>query len=89
MDDNQELKDALKQLIIAECDKDMEIEEINNDEQLLGPLSKLELDSLDSLQICMAVKKTYGLRIEGAKKARLALKSINVLADCINAGKVG
>ncbi|MDO3387803.1 phosphopantetheine-binding protein [Gilvimarinus sp. SDUM040013] len=77
-----ELKLRLKQIIIEECDKDeLTPADIADDAPLLG--EELDLDSLDVLQICMAVKKEYGVRIEGNTAARRALKSINTLAQTI------
>ena len=77
----EQLKHALKTMIIDECDKDIETDEIMDDEQLIG--GPLELDSLDALQICMAVKNSYGVRIEGGPDARKALQSVQTLADTI------
>ena len=76
-----ELKLALKSMIIEECDKDVEVYEILDNEALIG--GPLELDSLDALQICMAVKERYGVRIEGGPAARKALQSVQSLADTI------
>lgn len=77
-----ELKHALKELIIEECDKpELSPEDITDDQRLLG--GKLDLDSLDVLQICMAIKAQYGVRIEGSTDARKAMKSINTLAQTI------
>ncbi|HEY7885684.1 MAG TPA: phosphopantetheine-binding protein [Cellvibrionaceae bacterium] len=77
-----ELKHALKQLIIEECDKDeLTPDDISDEQQLVG--GDLDLDSLDVLQICMAVKNQYGVRIEGSTEARKALASINALAQTI------
>lgn len=75
------LKQALKVMIVAECDKEIAPEEIGDDEQLIG--GPLELDSLDALQICMAVKNRYGVRIESGPSARRALASVSALADTI------
>ena len=77
----EQLKCALKSLIIDECDKDVEIDDIHDDEILIG--GPLELDSLDALQICMAVKAHYGVRIEGGPDARRALQSVQTLATTI------
>ncbi|MDO3383452.1 phosphopantetheine-binding protein [Gilvimarinus algae] len=83
-----DLKTALKQLIIEECDKDeFTPADIGDDDALLG--GDLDLDSLDVLQICMAVKNQYGVRIEGNTAARRALKSINALAQTIVDSKAG
>ena len=77
----ENLKNALKLMIIEECDKDIEASEILDDEVLIG--GPLDLDSLDALQICMAVKTGYGVRIEGGPEARKALRSVQTLADTI------
>ena len=76
-----ELKQALKLMIIEECDKDVEVDDIADDQILFD--SSLDLDSLDALQICMAVKSNYGVRIEGGPEARKALQSITTLAQTI------
>ena len=83
MADAATLKHDLKQLIIEECDKeDLSPADISDDEPLLG--GRLDLDSLDVLQICMAIKTRYNVRIEGNTAARRALKSINTLADTVH-----
>jgi acyl carrier protein len=82
MTDVEELKQQLKALIVKECDKDVDPAQITNEEQLIGGGS-LGLDSLDALQICMAVQERYGVRIEDGPKARKALRNIDALADTI------
>jgi len=79
--DRETLKLDLKRLITTECEKDVDLADIGDDEFLIG--GPLELDSLDALQICMEVKNRYGVRIEGGPDARRALQSINALADTI------
>jgi acyl carrier protein len=74
-------KRELKELIIEECDKDLTPEDIADDAPLLR--GDLDLDSLDVLQICMAVKSRYGVRIEGSSAARKALVSVDSLAETI------
>lgn len=79
---DSELKFALKALIIEECDKpELSPEDITDDQRLLG--GSLDLDSLDVLQICMAIKARYGVRIEGSRDARKAMASINTLAQTV------
>jgi acyl carrier protein len=82
MTDVEELKQQLKALIVKECDKDVDPAQITNEEQLIGGGS-LGLDSLDALQICMAVQERYGVRIEDGPKARKALRNIDALAETI------
>ncbi|AXH13849.1 acyl carrier protein [Malaciobacter mytili] len=80
---DEALKLELKQLIIEECDKDIEPQEISDDEILFGSDTKLELDSMDALQISMALHKKYGIDANDSKKLRKIMASINTLADHI------
>ncbi len=80
--DKDQLIAELKKMIIEECDKDIEPEDIKNDEQLIGG-GDLDLDSLDALQISMSVQKNYGVRIENGPEARKALRSVDSLAEKI------
>uniref|UniRef100_UPI004047A460 acyl carrier protein n=1 Tax=Aliarcobacter sp. TaxID=2321116 RepID=UPI004047A460 len=78
-----DLKYELKKLIIEECEKECEVEDIKDDELLFGPQSVLELDSMDALQISMALHKKYGLKTTDSKELRKIMVSINTLADYI------
>lgn len=81
---NPELKLELKQLIITECDKEeFSPEVIHDDEPLFGSDSPLQLDSMDALQISMALKEKYGVEVTDSKKMRTIMTSINTLADFI------
>lgn len=75
----------LKALIVKECDKDFAPERIEDEERLIG--GRWELDSLDALQIAMAVKDRYGVRIEGGPDSRKALATVAALADFIVADR--
>jgi acyl carrier protein len=77
----QSLKQTLKELIVKECDKDIAPESIDDDAQLIG--GALELDSLDALQICLAVKDRWDVRIEGGAASHKALASVTALAHTI------
>lgn len=80
--DKAALIEELKQLILKECDKENDPSEIDPDAQLIGG-GVLELDSLDGLQIALAVKERYGVRIEGGPDGRRAFASISSLAEFI------
>ena len=86
--DRDALKLELKRMIIKECQKSATPEEIADDRILIGSESQLDLDSLDALQIALAVKQRYGKRIDGSTETRMALKSIDSLADFILADKL-
>jgi acyl carrier protein len=82
--ENAALKRELKQLIIAACNKEAAPEDVPDDAPLLGPQSVLELDSLDVLQINVALQQRYGVRIDDGKQARRVMTSINALADFVS-----
>ena len=71
----------LKQLIVEACDKDCDPASIGDDELLFGPAAPLQLDSLDALQVSMAIKKKYGLRLPDSKETRRILANVANLAE--------
>lgn len=82
--DREVLKRELKELVVTECQKNhIQPDQIADDDILIGSAGRLGLDSLDALQIALAVKQKYGKRIDGGRTTRMALKSIDSLADFI------
>jgi acyl carrier protein len=77
------LKTKLKTMIIELCDKDLNPEDIKDDEVLFGSGTTLELDSMDALQISMELNKQYGLNTTDSKQLRKIMTSINTLAEYI------
>jgi acyl carrier protein len=71
----------LKKLIVAACNRDTAPESIGDDDLLIGTESVLDLDSLDVLQLNVAITQQYGKRIDDGKHARRVMKSVNTLAD--------
>jgi acyl carrier protein len=53
------------------------------DEPLFGPDSRLDLDSLDGLQLSVAIQKRYGVRMADSKDLRRAMASLTILAGYI------
>jgi len=72
--------DQLKRLLLETCDKDEPPGGLSSDEVLFGSQSRLDLDSLDALQISMAIQKCYGVRMPDSKETRRALASLGTLA---------
>ena len=77
------LKEDLKKMIVQECDKEIEPSSIRDEDNIFDPNHPLGLDSLDSLQISMALQNDYGIRLTDPKEARRVMESINTLADYI------
>ena len=60
----------LKKLIVQETGKDeLDPTEISDDEWLFGEQSRIQLDSLDALQIVVALQAHFGVRLQGDRKS--------------------
>jgi acyl carrier protein len=70
----------LKTLILHAAEKEEPADGLNPDEVLFGEESRLALDSIDALQISMAIQKRYGIRLSDSKETRRAMGSLNLLA---------
>ena len=70
--------DLLKELLVENCMVKVDPQTIQADTPLFGPES-IGLDSLDALQMAIAVEKQYGLAIGDPATARDALQSLGVL----------
>jgi len=77
------LKTELKKLIVEECDLTVDPGEIGDDEPLFGRDAKIALDSIDALQISIALEKKYKITITDSKETRRMMRSINTFADFI------
>ena len=70
----------LKAYILAAVDKTEPAGGLRDDEPWFGPESRLDLDSLDALQISIAIQKKYRVRMPDSKDTRRALVSLRALA---------
>ncbi|MEO5661008.1 MAG: phosphopantetheine-binding protein [Polaromonas sp.] len=77
----------VKAMILAAVDKREPADGLGDDEPLFGEGSRLDLDSLDGLQISMAIQKQYGIRMADSKDLRRALASLMTLSSYIEANK--
>ncbi len=73
--------EELKQLVLDAAEKTEPADGLDIDEVLFGDDSRLELDSIDALQISMAIQKRYGIRLNDSKETRRAMGSLAALAD--------
>jgi acyl carrier protein len=79
-------KAELKKLIVTACNRETDPAAIGDDDSLIGSDSTLGLDSLDVLQVNVAITQRYGVRIDDTKHARRVMKTINTLADFLRPG---
>ena len=71
-------------MIIEECEKeDLAPAEVADDVHLFSDASRLELDSLDALQILVGLQNQFGVRLPDSKAFRRHATTINELADFI------
>jgi acyl carrier protein len=80
---DERLKLELKKLIVGECDIMTDAGEIGDEESLFGRDSKLGLDSIDALQISIAIQNKYSIAITDSKEMRRVMRSLNTFADFI------
>lgn len=75
-----ELIAAVKCVVLEAVDKESPEGGLADDEALFGPQARLALDSLDALQISMAIQERFGVRMPDSKETRRAISSIGNLA---------
>ncbi|GAB3910799.1 phosphopantetheine-binding protein [Mucilaginibacter boryungensis] len=82
--EKEELKQQLKVQIIQFLNlTELTPEDIKDDEPLFG--DGLGLDSIDSLELIVLLKKEYGINIQDPKEGRKILVDVNTMADYIEA----
>jgi len=83
-----ELKMEIKKLIMDTLNiNDVTPAEVDDELPLFGGGNKLSLDSVDALEIIMAIQRTYQVRIADQNLARYTLRSINSIAEFIESEK--
>lgn len=73
-----ELKPRLKQILVESLMLKMEPEEIGDEVGLFDP-EGLGLDSIDALELAVAVEKNFGCSISNSEVAKKAFGNINTL----------
>jgi acyl carrier protein len=82
MDNTPALKQEIKRLMVENLMLQISPEEISDDQPLFGP-GGLGLDSVDALQLVVAIDKTYGLKIPDPDAARQILQNVNTMAAAV------
>lgn len=78
------LQQELSEMIIETCRVDVPlIKEVTPDTPLIGPDSPYGLDSLDAVEVVVAVQRKYQIRIEAQETSREVLRSLRTLAEFI------
>jgi acyl carrier protein len=82
MNDTSDLRAQIKRMMVENLMLQFGVEAIADDQPLFGPGS-LGLDSVDALQLVVALDKNYGLKIPDPEAARKILHSVNTIAAAV------
>jgi acyl carrier protein len=82
MEDVTLLKNRIKKMLVENLMLQLKPEEIGDDQPLFGPGS-IGLDSVDALQLVVALDKNYGIKIPDPAAAKEVLQSVNTIASAV------
>lgn len=82
MEEVNALKRQLKQMMVENLMLQVTADEIADDQALFGPGS-LGLDSVDALQLVVALDKNFGLKVPDPSAAKEILQSVNSMAAAV------
>lgn len=79
MAEGAELRQQIKEMMVDELMLDFDASEIEDGTPIFGA-GGLGLDSVDALQLVVAIEKHFGLKIADAEKAKGVLQSVETIA---------
>lgn len=82
MNESTELKTQIKQMLVENLMLKTSAMEIKDDQPLFGPGS-LGLDSVDALQLVVALEKNYQMKLSDPEAARKIMQSVNTIAAAV------
>lgn len=82
MEEKNSLREKIKNLIVENLMLQMNVEELRDDQPLFGPNS-LGLDSVDALQLVVALDKNFGIKIADPSAAREILQNVNSMVAAV------
>ena len=88
MNTSTDLKTQIKSFLVEDLMLQITPEQIGDDQPLFGPGS-LGLDSVDALQLVVALDKRYGIKIPDAAVARKTMQTVASIASAIEAHQAG
>jgi acyl carrier protein len=84
MNSTTTLAQDIKQMMVENLMLQITADEIGDEQALFGPGS-LGLDSVDALQLVVALDKKYGLKVPDPDTARQVLQSVKTMTDSVAA----
>jgi acyl carrier protein len=83
-----ELRDAIKELMVENLMLKVSKEEIADDLPLFGP-EGLGLDSIDALELVVSLEKKFGVTVPNSETAKKALATVGSIAEYVEANRKG
>ena len=82
MEEKDALKDRIKSMLVENLMLQVTAAEIGDEAPLFGP-GGLGLDSVDALQIVVALDKNFGLKIPDPAAAKVILQNVTTITDAV------
>jgi len=86
MQTEEDLKDAIKEMMVEKLMLKIPKEEIHDEKPLFGP-EGLGLDSIDALELVVSLEKQFGVTIASSDVAKSALVNVNSIHDFVVANR--
>ena len=88
MDETNDLKLQLKKMIVETLNlNDVIPAEILSDKPLFSGENTITLDSIDGIELIMAIQRTFGVRLDDQNVARNILNTVDSMAEFITTNK--
>ena len=88
METKDVLKSQIRQMMVENLMLQVAAQDLQDELPLFGP-EGLGLDSVDALQLVVALDKQYGLKISDAQVAREVLRNVNSMAEAVARHQAG
>jgi acyl carrier protein len=82
MEQSETMKESIKKMMVENLMLQLAESEIGDDQALFGQNS-LGLDSVDALQLVVALEKNFGLKIPDPDTARDVFQNVNTMAAAV------
>ncbi len=88
MDVTDDLKLQIKQMIVETLNlKEVNAAEILDNQPLFSGENIITLDSIDGIELIMAIQRKFGVRLDDQNLARNILNTVDSMAEFIATGK--
>ncbi len=88
MDDTKDLKLQIKEMIVATLNlTDVNPADILDDQPLFSGENVITLDSIDGIELIMAIQREFNVRLDDQNLARNILNTVDTMAEFITSNQ--